>query len=70
MNTKSIDNKVREFVSKYGDKAVWQVGETIENFVNEVVREETAGLRKELDRVNNICDRMEREFDRDFGRKW
>ncbi len=50
---KSIDTKVREFVETYGDKAVWQVEERIKQFVNEVVREETKELQKEMDTLVN-----------------
>ena len=59
--TKDTENKIKLFLATFNDKAVWQVEAHVKQLVETVVKIETEKLQKELDRVNDVCDRMERD---------
>jgi hypothetical protein len=64
------EQKVKLFVATFADKAVWQVDTLLEQLVKEVVEletkkhlEEISRHKKEIDRLGDVCDRMERELE-------
>jgi DNA-directed RNA polymerase alpha subunit len=61
--TKDTEHKIKLFVATFSDKAVWQVETHIKQLVEAAVKIETENLQEELARVNNVCDRMERELE-------
>jgi DNA-directed RNA polymerase alpha subunit len=61
--TKDTEHKIKLFLATFNDKAVWQVDTHIKQLVETAIKIETEKLQKELDRVNDVCDRMERELD-------
>jgi hypothetical protein len=69
-----MEAKIRKFLEKHGDKFIGEMDKSLKDFIMGLVKEETEKLRKELDRVNSVCDRMEREMERErernFNRDW
>lgn len=63
--TKDTEHKIKLFLATFSDKAVWQVEAHVKQLVETAIKIETENLQKELDRVNDVCDRMERELDED-----
>ena len=69
MLTKS-EQKIKLFVATFADKSVWQVDTLLEQLVKEVVEleaekhlEEIRRHKKEIDRLGDVCDRMEKELE-------
>lgn len=58
MNPKLID-----FIKRYGEKEVWKVEGFLVAVVEKIVAEETEKLRKEKERLESVCDRMEKELE-------
>jgi hypothetical protein len=65
-----MEAKIRKFLEKHRDKFIGEMDKSLEDFIIGLVAEETQKLRKELDRVNSVCDRIEKEIERNFDRKW